>query len=124
VTSPHGGVFAVFLDDFNTTSTIDTFSDNNTQLPLCYPVQFPPVFVPPPDLGSHNNHSITLVYTGPSPNAPNRTSSNVQFDLFAIPPRPITNGAGPAIGSGSVSPFLAGLLVAIVYAIVGSSWQV
>jgi hypothetical protein len=85
VTSSQGGVFAVFVDGFNTTSTIDTFSDNDT-LPLCYPVQFPPFRIPPPTLASQNQHSIMLLYEGPSPKAPNGTvSSNMQFDAFAIP---------------------------------------
>lgn len=85
VTSSQGGVFSVFIDDFNTTSTIDTFSDNKVQLPLCYPMQYPPVLVPPSDLELQNNHTITLVYIGSSPNAANRTYSNIQFDSFAIP---------------------------------------
>lgn len=86
VTTPQGGVFSVFVDDFDTMSTLDTFSDNNTQLPLCYPVQFPPFTASPPGLASRNQHSITLMYTGPSPNAPNgTTSASVQFDSFSIP---------------------------------------
>jgi hypothetical protein len=86
ITSPLGGVLAVFVDGFNTTDVIDTFSGNTTQLPLCYPVQFPPFTHAPPDLGSQNHHSITLFYTGPSPNALNgTTTSDVQFDSFAIP---------------------------------------
>ena len=86
VTSLTGGVFSVIVDGFNTSDTIDTFAGGDSSLPLCYPVQFPPFHHPPPNLASQNNHTITLTYTGPSPNAPNGTlSNNVQFDSFAIP---------------------------------------
>lgn len=95
VTSPNGGVFSVIVDDFDTTDIIDTFSANNTYLPLCYPVQFPPFISSPPDLGLRNNHSITLIYTGPSPKAPSSTtSSNVQFDSFAIPESKLSATSG------------------------------
>ncbi|PPQ68166.1 hypothetical protein CVT26_005772 [Gymnopilus dilepis] len=89
ITSPTGGVFAVFIDGFNTTSTLDTFSSSSSSqapsLPLCYPTQYPPVLVPPPDMEMKDSHTITLVYVGPSPNAPAGTESSVQFDAFAIP---------------------------------------
>jgi hypothetical protein len=72
------------VDGFNTSSTIDTFSSPDAS--LCYPVQFPPFVHPPPDLATRNNHSITLVYIGPSPQASNSSHlSEVQFDSFAIP---------------------------------------
>lgn len=83
VTSPIGGVFGVFVDGFNTTSTIDTFSSSGES--GCYPIQFPPFARAPPDQATKNQHSITLVYTGPSPDAANRSSSEVRFESFAIP---------------------------------------
>ena len=86
VTSSQGGVFSIFVDDFNTTDVIDTFSGSNSPMPLCYPVQFPPFLVPPPTLASQNNHLIELIYSGPSPNAPSGTTEHSgQFDAFAIP---------------------------------------
>lgn len=97
VTSPRGGVFAIFVDGFNTTSTIDTFSSDST-LPLCYPFQFPPFISAPRDLASRNNHSITLMYVGSSPNAPNGSISEVQFDTFAIPDIPQTAATNSGYG--------------------------
>jgi hypothetical protein len=87
VTSPNGGVFSVWLDGFNTTSNIDTSSQHgNYSLPVCYPLQFPPFLLTPPGFETHTNHTLTLVYTGPSARAPGGTnSSTVQFDSFAIP---------------------------------------
>ncbi len=86
VTSSQGGVFSILVDDFNTTAVIDTYSGPDQPLPLCYPMQFPPFIVPPPTLALQNNHTIKLVYMGPSPNAPsNSTGDNGQFDSFAIP---------------------------------------
>lgn len=86
VTSPQGGVFAVFVDDFNTTDIIDTYSGPNQPLPRCYPVQFPPFLTPPPTLALENNHNVKLIYIGPSPNAPSMTTEHSgQFDAFAIP---------------------------------------
>ncbi|TFK31303.1 hypothetical protein BDQ12DRAFT_765789, partial [Crucibulum laeve] len=86
ITSSQGGIFSVLVDGFNTTNIIDTYSGGNTTLPVCYPAQFPPFIKPPPTLGIQNNHTITLVYSGPSPSAPNQTnSSSIQFASFAIP---------------------------------------
>lgn len=97
-TSPRGGVFEVFVDGFNTSTPIDTYSPEDPLLPLCYPVQFPPFVAHPPDLATID-HIITLVYTGPSPRAPAGTnSSEVQFDSFAIPEL-----EPPYIASGSAS---------------------
>ena len=90
VTSSTGGVFSVLVDGFNTTSTIDTYSDGNLNLPRCMPSQFPPLRIMPPAWEAANDteteHAITLVYVGISPNAnlTNETTS-VQFDSFAIP---------------------------------------
>ncbi|KAF8804303.1 hypothetical protein BYT27DRAFT_6700878 [Phlegmacium glaucopus] len=88
VTSSNGGVFSVLADGFNTTSTINTFSGfvENQTLPSCYPLQFPPFAATPPGYQSRENHIITLVHIGPSPNAPKGThTSIVQFDSLAIP---------------------------------------
>jgi hypothetical protein len=86
VISPHGGVFSVFVDGFNTSTTIDTFLSPNSSSPLCYPAQFPPFVDPPPDLATRNDHTITLVYMGPSPQASNSSQlSEGRFDSFAIP---------------------------------------
>jgi hypothetical protein len=86
VTSPRGGVFYVFIDGFNTSTTIDTYSGGDEQLPQCIPFQFPPVAHPPSDMGARNEHTITLVYTRHSSRAPHGTnSSEVQIDTFAIP---------------------------------------
>jgi len=83
VTSPNGGVFSVWLDGFNTTTNIDTSSQRGGySLPLCYPLQFPPFLVTPPGFETHTNHTLMLVYIGPSPDS---TNSTVQFDSFAIP---------------------------------------
>lgn len=116
VTSPHGGVFSVFVDGFDTASTIDTctFSANNTQRPLCYPAQFPPFVVSPPSLGSQNHHSITLIYMGPSPYALNDTTpSNVQFDSFGIPDfKPTSSKAGTEKGGLLFLTFLISMIVA------------
>jgi hypothetical protein len=90
VTSSNGGVFSVLVDGFNTTSTIDTHSGGNQNLPLCMPNQFPPLQIMPPAWAAANDtemqHTITLVYVGISPNAnsTNETTS-VQFDSFAVP---------------------------------------
>jgi hypothetical protein len=102
VTSPLGGVFSVSVDGFDTKDIIDTFSGGDSSFPLCYPVQFPPFHRPPPDLALQNNHSIKLTYTGPSLKAPKNgtTSTNVQFDSFAIP---IFSPFSPTDGSSSVA---------------------
>ncbi|PVF95386.1 hypothetical protein CPB86DRAFT_682819, partial [Serendipita vermifera] len=86
VTSPKGGVFSVFVDGFNTSSQIDTFGGEDSSLPRCYPVQFPPFVRPPPDLATRTRHTITLIYTGASPKAPPGTNvSQLEFDSFSIP---------------------------------------
>ncbi|TFK33431.1 hypothetical protein BDQ12DRAFT_615298, partial [Crucibulum laeve] len=87
VTSPNGGVFSLLFDGFNTTDVIDTYSGSKFTLPTCFPAQFPPFNIPPPNFGTQNNHTVTLIYSGRSPNAPghNANSSIVQFASFAIP---------------------------------------
>lgn len=86
VTSPNGGVFSVWLDGFNTTTNIDTSSQHGDySLPVCYPLQFPPFLVTPPGFETHTNHTLMLVYIGPSAGSKGSTSSSVQFDSFAIP---------------------------------------
>ncbi|KAF8991236.1 hypothetical protein BDQ17DRAFT_1313507 [Cyathus striatus] len=93
ITSPYGGVFSVFVDGFDTQTTIDTsayysnFGEPPT--PQCLPIQFPPFVVSPPDFQSNppSGHSITLVFVAPSPEALNGTnaSASIQFDAFSIP---------------------------------------
>ncbi|KAF8961638.1 hypothetical protein BDZ97DRAFT_1193405 [Flammula alnicola] len=92
VTSPNGGVFGVLVDGFNTTSTIDTFSGPGTEsLPVCYPYQVPPFAAIPPGYQSRSNHTLTLVYVGPSSSAPQGTNTSiVQFDSFSIPESVLT----------------------------------
>lgn len=86
VSSSHGGVFSLLVDGFNVSNTIDTYTNDSIQLPICYPQQFPPFIRPPPGWQTKENHNITLVYIGPSANAPNGSSlSNVQFEFFSIP---------------------------------------
>jgi len=87
VTSSTGGVFSVWIDDFDTNTPIDTFSlHGNQAFPVCYPVQFPPFAITPPGFELHSNHTIKLVYVGPSEFAPaGANTSNFQFDSFAIP---------------------------------------
>src|ERR1700737_4335965 len=115
VTSQQGGVFSVFVDGFDTGSTIDTYSDNKTNyttLPLCYPAQFPPFVATPPTLASQNQHSITLMYTGPSLNAPNgTTSANVEFDSFAIP---VFKSSTSAAGTERSGPILLAFSVSMI----------
>ncbi|KDR67421.1 hypothetical protein GALMADRAFT_147196 [Galerina marginata CBS 339.88] len=86
ITSLNGGVFSVWIDGINTTSNVDTFANpGNTSLPSCYPLQFPPFAVTPPGFETHSNHTITLIYTGPSEFSQDGTPSAVEFDSFAIP---------------------------------------
>jgi hypothetical protein len=88
MTSSHGGVFSIFLDGMNTTSLIDTYTDEQHALPQCFPNQYPPFEMIPPTYhnDSETTHTITLVYIGASPNAPKGANdTNVQFDSFAIP---------------------------------------
>ncbi|KAF8965065.1 hypothetical protein BDZ97DRAFT_1659464, partial [Flammula alnicola] len=87
VTAPNGGVFSVVVDGFNTWSTIETFSGTSDQpFPLCYQYQFPPFVITPPGFASRENHSLTLVFIGPSNSLPANTSKSIgQFNAFAIP---------------------------------------
>lgn len=88
VTSWSGGVFSVVVDGFNTTSEVDTYSGfaANDPLPTCFPVQFPPFVVTPPNYQSRSSHTIALVYLGRSPHAPGVTNASfAQFDSFALP---------------------------------------
>ena len=87
ITSPNGGIFSVWIDGYNTSSNIDTFShQGNTSLPICYPLQFPPFAVTPPGYENRTNHTIALIYTGPSINSPEgTTATTAEFDSFAIP---------------------------------------
>ena len=100
VTSSTGGVFSVWVDGVDTDSPIDTFFVHGNQaFPVCYPVQFPPFAITPPGFESHSNHTIKLVYVGPSKFAPAGTNTgNFQFDSFAIP------NFESSISGGSASP--------------------
>ncbi|KAF8901904.1 hypothetical protein CPB84DRAFT_1776986 [Gymnopilus junonius] len=85
-----GRVFAVFVDGFNTTDVIDTFSGPNSALPQCYP----------------------LLYIGPSPNAPNGTTeSSGQFDSFAIPSSQIQSGSISGKKANGLVLMISGLAV-------------
>ncbi|KDR72368.1 hypothetical protein GALMADRAFT_159047 [Galerina marginata CBS 339.88] len=94
-TSSIGGAFWVLADGFNTTSTIDTYSGpGNLTLPVCYPIQFPPFAVTPPGYESRMNHTLTLVFSGPSSDTPSGTNgSNFLFNGFAIPDLQFSLGA-------------------------------
>lgn len=87
VTSPDGGVFALIVDGFNTSSLIDTYGGpGSSGRPTCYPLQFPPFINTPPGYENLTNHTLTLVFVGVSDVAPNgTTTSSGQFDSFAIP---------------------------------------
>ncbi|KDR70685.1 hypothetical protein GALMADRAFT_1349893 [Galerina marginata CBS 339.88] len=87
VSSPKGGVFSVWVDGFDTSLTVDTFSGpGNESLPRCYPVQIPPFAAVPPGYHTRENHTVTLVFIGQSPDAPAGTNKSLfQFDAFAIP---------------------------------------
>jgi hypothetical protein len=87
VSSSSGGVFAVFVDGVDTTGLIDTFSGTGAlALPTCYPVQFPPFIETPLGYENRMNHTIMLVYIGPSKLAPEGTNTSVvRFDSFALP---------------------------------------
>ncbi|PPQ90179.1 hypothetical protein CVT25_013311 [Psilocybe cyanescens] len=107
ITSPKGGVFSVLVDGFDTGSTIDTFvGPGDLFMPTCYPVQIPPFGTTPPDFGSRNDHTVSLIYIGASSDAPEGTESNIQFDSFAIPnhdnfsdSQPESKGDGMVIGA-------------------------
>ncbi|KDR77572.1 hypothetical protein GALMADRAFT_65596, partial [Galerina marginata CBS 339.88] len=83
----NGGMFSVVVDGFNTTSTIDTYiGPGADQLPMCIPYQFPPFAVTPPHFSSEENHTITLVFIGPSTDAPTNVNMSIgQFNRLAIP---------------------------------------
>lgn len=118
VTSPRGGLFSVIVDGFNTSTMIDTYSGGDNQLPQCFPFQFPPFAHPPPDMGARNEHSITLVYTGPSSRAPNgTTSSEVQFDTFAIPIFQTMSDSGSDTTVFAPMPFSVLTLILIMVAV-------
>jgi len=86
VTSENGGVFSVIIDNFNTTTLIDTYSGpGDAALPTCYPRQFPGFIRTPPGYANGTSHTISLVYIGPSMDSPPNTASTVQFDTFSIP---------------------------------------
>ncbi|PPR05774.1 hypothetical protein CVT26_010165 [Gymnopilus dilepis] len=88
ISSQNGGRFSVVVDGFNTTSEIDTntASGGNTSLPLCYPLQFPPFVITPPGYETRINHTIELVFIGPSQSTAESTNMSIgQFDSFAIP---------------------------------------
>lgn len=102
LTTLNGGVFSVIVDGLNTTTSLDTYSGSHsntggsTTFPLCYPAMFPPFPIVPPQYASRNNHTISLVLIGPSPNAPLSNTSQIvgQFNGFAIPELvPVANGA-------------------------------
>lgn len=71
------------LDGVLLVDLVDTYQSDSE---LCFPAQYPPFAKPPADFYLRSDHSITLTFLGPSPNAPNGTkSAMVQFDSFAIP---------------------------------------
>ncbi|PPQ98276.1 hypothetical protein CVT26_013520 [Gymnopilus dilepis] len=88
ISSHNGGLFSVLVDGFNTTSAIDTNTaiGGNVSLPTCYPIQFPPFVITPPNYQSRTNHTIELVFIGSAPTPAQGTTASVgQFDSFAIP---------------------------------------
>ncbi|PPQ74470.1 hypothetical protein CVT26_001106 [Gymnopilus dilepis] len=86
VTGPDGGIFLVLIDDFNTTSTIDTFSGQGQELPQCFHSQFPPMAIIPPNFSEQDNHSVTLMFIGKSSWAlANATRSVGRFSSLSIP---------------------------------------
>ncbi|KDR68925.1 hypothetical protein GALMADRAFT_215497 [Galerina marginata CBS 339.88] len=92
IMSPLGGVFSVAFDGVLLMDTIDTFNAGGE---LCFHRQYPPFEDPPVDLGSTNEHSITLVYIGPSDQAPKNSSSTmVQFNSFEIPQFKVSGACG------------------------------
>ncbi|KAF9522923.1 hypothetical protein CPB83DRAFT_863758 [Crepidotus variabilis] len=84
MTSPQGGVFAVFIDGTQIKNSLDTFDAGQVK---CIRRQYPPFSAPgPPGFGSRTSHSITIMHYGPSKLAPNGTvSSVVQLDSFVVP---------------------------------------
>jgi hypothetical protein len=75
------------VDGFNTSSTIDTFVGSvDAAVPLCFPYQFPPFAITPPEFSSQRNHTITLVFIGRSVDVPANVSTVIgQFHSFAMP---------------------------------------
>ncbi|KAF8992225.1 hypothetical protein BDQ17DRAFT_1369810 [Cyathus striatus] len=82
VSSPNGGVFSMIFDGVPLMDTIDTYNADSER---CYIRQFPPFEGAPADLALTLDHSLILMYSGPSKHAPNGSSSMVQFNSFAIP---------------------------------------
>lgn len=113
VTSPMGGVFNVIVDDFHTRCTIDTFvAPGDSLQPTCYPIAFPPFQVTPPGYSSRDNHTMSLIYIGASPDAPQGIESSAQLDSYAIPIEPDPRGINNrATSGGSVNIYT---LLAIV----------
>ncbi|EAU82329.2 hypothetical protein CC1G_06639 [Coprinopsis cinerea okayama7 len=91
VSHPRGGVFAVFIDGFNTSSIIDTYigpTSVDPEGPVCRALQFPPFLVLPPGFEHRTEHTISLVYQGYyTENVPDRPSDGhfAQFDAFEVP---------------------------------------
>jgi hypothetical protein len=89
------------VDGFNTTSVIDTYADSDNDgaavNTVCFPYRFPPLSIAPTNYGSRNDHTITLVFIGPSPDAGplfNASQAVGSINGFAIPEfSGITNNA-------------------------------
>ncbi|KAF4622262.1 hypothetical protein D9613_009524 [Agrocybe pediades] len=91
VTSSIGGSVWLIVDGFNTTSSVNTLSgpDDDTR-PTCYPNQYPPFVITPPGYETRQSHSLTLVYSGASPDYTGTAVPNIQFDGFSVPDAGLT----------------------------------
>jgi hypothetical protein len=92
ISSPFGGIFSIVVDGFNTTSVIDTYADSDNDgaatNTVCFPFRFPPFAITPTDYGSRNDHTISLVFVGQSPDAGplfNASQAVGRINGFAIP---------------------------------------
>jgi hypothetical protein len=97
IPSRTGGLFSLIIDDFNTSSYIDTYSPDASSIEgargqglnaSCYSVQqFPPVGGVPPGYESRLTHRVSLVYMGAGRSLQGTDPQNlsVQFDSFALP---------------------------------------
>ncbi|KAF8883469.1 hypothetical protein CPB84DRAFT_1965172 [Gymnopilus junonius] len=107
MTSSDGGVFSVIIDGFDTMSFVDTYSGpGNLSLPICYPLQFPPFYVQPPEYANRTSHTLELLFIGVSPLAPNGTNTSIgQLGVFAIPNLnpPTSNGSSNVMKNLKVS---------------------
>lgn len=71
---------------------IDTYADSDNDgaatNTVCFPFRFPPFPIVPTEYGSRNDHTITLIFVGPSPDAGpmfNASQAVGQINGFAIP---------------------------------------